>query len=87
MNNNYDAILGNLHDKLHEKYGNDIYLNAEQLVVLRENGIDINDYKNCNELLIALDNIANTATDDEAEEIEEIIGDLQTYLYYNTYNK
>lgn len=87
MKNNYDEILGNLQAKLHEKYGNDIYLNSEQLAILRENNINIDDYKNCNELLIALDTIVSTAAGDEAEEIEEIIGDLQTYLYYNTYNK
>ena len=80
-------IEEDLTNKLHQKYGQDIYISGEQLSLLNDLNININEFKNTNELLLFLNHYLTSNQETENEQIEMLIEDLQNNMYYNYYHK
>ncbi len=80
-------IEEDLTNKLHQKYGQDIYISGEQLSLLNDLKININEFKNTNELLLFLNQYLTSNQETENEQIEMLIEDLQNNMYYNYYHK
>lgn len=70
-------------DNYYKQVGN-LLLTDYQIDILNKNGIDLNKFKSNHELIYYLENILNTSSN---EELEDISYELSEMYYYNDVNK
>jgi len=80
---NFDEFVAQESDFL--RIINDIYITENQVKVLEKYGIDINKYKNVNELIYHIESILNNG--DSMEDLEWVSENLSEYNYYANTNK
>ena len=80
-------IIGNPKDLLHQKYGDDIFLTNNQKCLINNLGINLKKYKKANELLFDLNLLINPDDEGENSQVEALIEEIETNLYYNYYKK
>jgi len=71
--------------KFLRKYNN-IYISEEQVIILKNYGIDINNYKNLNELIYDIEVYLNDSSQN-LDDLEWVSQSLSEYNYYNNVNK
>ena len=64
---------------------NDIFISQKQIDILEKYGIDINKYKNVNELIYQIEIILNNS--DQLDDLEWVEENLAEYNYYANTNK
>ena len=64
---------------------NDIFISQKQIDILEKYGIDINKYKNVNELIYQIEIILNNS--DQLDDLEWVEENLSEYNYYANTNK
>lgn len=64
---------------------NDIFISQKQIDILEKYGIDINKYKNVNELIYQIEIILNNS--DQIDDLEWVEENLSEYNYYANTNK
>lgn len=72
-------------DKFLKKHNN-IYITQEQIQILKKYDIDINNYKNINELLYEIEELLNNSYI-QLDDLEFVSQSLSEYNYYNNTNK
>lgn len=77
-------LIGN-ESKFLKKYNN-IYITEEQVNILKNYGIDINNYQNLNELIYTIESYLNNSVDN-LEDLDWVSQSLSEYNYYNNTNK
>ena len=70
-------------DNYYKKVGN-LLLTDYQVDILNKNGINLDKFVSNHELIFYLENILNTTTN---EELEDILDELSDMYYYNSVNK
>lgn len=70
-------------DNYYKKVGN-LLLTDYQVDILNKNGINLDKFVSNHELIFYLENILNTTTN---EELEDISDELSEMYYYNSVNK
>lgn len=73
-------------DKRFVKKHNNIYISDEQLNILKAYNINIDNYKNLNELIYDIEEYLNNSYGD-LEDLEWVSQTLSEYNYYNNTNK
>lgn len=79
-----EEVLANPDSFIEKK--NNIYISKENIKVLNKYGIDINNYKNINELLFDIEEYLNNSNY-ELSDLEYVSEMLSEYNYYNNTNK
>ena len=71
------------------KTKNNLLISQKDKEILSYYGIDVDNYKNINELLLAIDNILDNEDldSDEEDELDYIANTLQERNYYLNFNK
>ncbi len=64
---------------------NDIFISQKQIDILEKYGIDINKYKNVNELIYQIEIILNNS--EQLDDLEWVEENLSEYNYYANTNK
>lgn len=64
---------------------NDIFISQKQIDILEKYGIDINKYKNINELIYQIEIILNNS--EQLDDLEWVEENLSEYNYYANTNK
>ena len=72
-------------NKFLKKYNN-IYITGEQIQILKKYNIDINKFKNVNELIFEIESYLNNSWYALAD-LESVSAALSEYNYYNNTNK
>ena len=80
---NFDEFVAKESDFL--KKVNDIFISDRQIEILNKYGIDVNNYKNINELIYYIEEVLNNS--DELEDLEWVSERLTEYNYYANTNK
>ena len=80
---NYDDLVAT-EDKFLKKINN-IYISQEQIEILEKYGIDINKYKDINELIYCIETYLNNGL--SLEDLEWVSESLSEYNYYANTNK
>lgn len=70
-------------DNYYKQVGN-LVLTDYQMDILNKNGIDVNKFKSNHELIYYLENILNSTSNDE---LENVSLELSEMYYYNNVNK
>ena len=70
-------------DNYYKQVGN-LVLTDYQMAILNKNGIDVNKFKSNHELIYYLENILNSTSNDE---LENVSLELSEMYYYNNVNK
>lgn len=81
-----DLVKEDLHKNLHKLYGNDIYLSDNDIEVLKRYDFNINKYSNIKSLILAIASYLDE-TDIEADDLEDLLGNLSEFDYYHNINK
>ena len=78
-----------MEEELLIKTKNNLLISQKDKNILSYYGIDVDNYKNINELLLAIDNILDNEDldSDEEDELDYIANTLQERNYYLNFNK
>lgn len=68
------------------KKHNNIYISDKQVNILKKYNININDFNNLSELIFAIEEYLNSATE-YLEELDQVSQTLSEYNYYTNTNK
>ena len=81
-----DLVKDDLHKNLHKLYGSDIYLNDNDLEVLKRYDFNIEKYSNIKSLILDIASYLDE-TDIEADDLEDLLSNLSEFNYYHNTNK
>lgn len=84
-NIDYDSLIPDIEKTKLKKIKNDIYLSDAWIEILERYDIDYRKYNSVSALIFDIEEILNSGV--EANELEELLRDIQEFNYYNNTNK
>lgn len=80
-------VTEDLHKNLHKLYKEDIYLNDNDIEILKRYDFDIDKYSNVKSLILDITSYIDDNYDMELDDLEEVVTSLQEFNYYHNTNK
>ena len=80
-------VTEDLHKNLHKLYKEDIYLNDNDIEILKRYDFDIDKYSNVKSLILDITSYIDDNYDLELDDLEEVVTSLQEFNYYHNTNK
>lgn len=80
-------VTEDLHKNLHKLYKEDIYLNDNDIEILKRYDFDIDKYSNVKSLILDITSYIDDNYDMELDDLEGVVTSLQEFNYYHNTNK
>lgn len=80
-------VTEDLHKNLHKLYKNDIYLNDNDIDVLKKYDFDVDKYSNVKSLILDIEEYLDENYDMEFDDLEQVADSLQEFNYYHNTDK
>lgn len=82
-----DLVKNDLHTNLHNKINNNIYLNNQEITILKQYDFDPYKYQDINKLIFDIEDYIVNNSEYELEDLEDVLNNLQEFNYYKNTNK
>ena len=82
-----DLVKEDLHKNLHKVYGNNIYINDNDIEILKKYDFDINNYTDVKRLIMDISDYLDDNFDMDLDDLENVVTSLSEFNYYHNTNK
>ena len=80
-----DLVKEDLHKNLHKVYGN-IYINDNDIEILKKYDFDINNYTDVKRLIMDISDYLDDNFDMDLDDLENVVTSLSEFNYYHNNN-